>query len=68
MMKNDQDGSWKMEELAEWNENIFIQVPRLMLEVSKIIWKLEWINSSLKSAKRSVQVDLTPVITDNWSH
>ena len=62
MMKNDQDGSWKMEELAEWNENIFIQVPRLMLEVSKIIWKLKWINSELKSAKDQFQDDITRVM------
>ena len=51
MMKNDQVGRWKKEELVEWNEDIIIQVQILMLEASKIIWKLEWLNSELKSAK-----------------
>ena len=41
MMKNDQVDRWKKEELDVWNEDIIIQVLRLILEVSKIIWKLE---------------------------
>ena len=31
----------KKEELAEWDENMIIQVLRLILEVSAIKWKLE---------------------------
>ena len=53
MMKNDQDERWKKEELAEWNEDIIIQVLRLILEVSTIKWKLEWLILELKSAKIS---------------
>ena len=55
MIKNDQEKRrkkelelWRMikrrrkkEKLIEWNENIIIQILILMLEVSKIIWKLE---------------------------
>ena len=56
MMKNDQVGRWKYEELDVWNEDLFIQVLILMLEASKIIWKLEWLNSKLKSAKISFRM------------
>ena len=41
----------RKEELDEWNENIIIQVFILMLKSSKVIWKYEWLNSELKSAK-----------------
>ena len=47
-MKINQDEIWKNEELAEWNEDIIIQVLKLILEVSTINWKLEWLNSELK--------------------
>ena len=61
MMKNDQVDRWKKEELDVWNEDIIIQVLRLILEVSKIIWKLEWLNSELKSTKNQFQDELTRV-------
>ena len=60
-MKNDQVDRWKKEELDVWNEDIIIQVLRLILEVSKIIWKLEWLNSELKSTKNQFQDELTRV-------
>ena len=61
MMKNDQVGRWKYEELDVWNEDLFIQVLILMLEASKIIWKLELLNSELKSTKNQFQDELTRV-------
>ena len=39
------------EELDEWSEDLVIQVLILMLEASKIIWKLEWVNSELQVNK-----------------
>ena len=56
MIKNDQVGRWKYEELDVWNEDLFIQVLILMLEASKIIWTLEWFNLELKSAKISFRM------------
>ena len=56
MMKNDQVGRWKYQELDVWNEDLFIQVLIFMLEASKIIWKLEWLNLELKSAKISFRM------------
>ena len=67
MMKNDQVGRWKKEELVEWNEDIIIQVPRLMLEVSKIIWKLELLNSELKQAKMRFWISKLEFPTQNSS-
>ena len=61
MMKNDQVDRWKKEELDVWNEDIIIQVLRLILEVSKIIWKLEWLNSELKVNKNQFQDEQTRV-------
>jgi len=66
-MKNDQDRRWKMEELAEWNEDIIIQVLKLILEVSMIKWKLEWLKSELKTRKYKVQNDPTRVMGYNSS-
>ena len=56
MMKNDQVDRWKKEELDVWNEDIIIQALRLIPEVSKIIWKLEWLNLELKPAKISFRM------------
>ena len=56
MMKNDQVGRWKYEELDVWNEDLFIQVLIFILEASKIIWKLEWLNLELKSVKISFRM------------
>ena len=59
---NDEEwSSWKMEdeELDEWSEDLVIQVLILMLEASKIIWKLEWLNSELKSTKDQFQDEQT---------
>ena len=67
MMKNDQVGRWKKEELIEWNEDIIIQVPRLMLEASTMIWKLERLNIELKTSKYEVQDDPTRVMSFNSS-
>ena len=39
------------EELDVWIEDLVIQVLILLLEVSKIIWKLKWLNSELKQAR-----------------
>ena len=50
-----------MEELDVWNENLVIQAHMLMLEASKIKWKLEWLNSELKSTKNQFQDELTRV-------
>ena len=50
MMKNDKVGKWKMEDV--WNEDLVIQALILMLEASKIKWKLEcsfWSYSQQKS-------------------
>ena len=61
---NDEEwSSWKMEdeELDEWSEDLVIQVLILMLEASKIIWKLEWVNSELKSTKNQLQDEQTRV-------
>ena len=61
---NDEEwSSWKMEdeELDEWSEDLVIQVLILMLEASKIIWKLEWVNSELKVNKNQFQDEQTRV-------
>ena len=67
MMKNDQVGRLKKEELAKWNEDIIVQVVRLILEVSTIQWKLEWLNSELKSAKISFRMRKLKFTTQNLS-
>ena len=56
-----EDGRWKIEELDVWNEDLIIQVLISMLEASKIIWKLEWVNSELKSTKNQLQDEQTRV-------
>ena len=58
---NDEEwSSWKMEdeEIDEWSEELIIQVLILMLEASKIKWKLEWLNSELKSTKNRFRMSL----------